>query len=207
MKRLLFLFIICSLFSCEKLTKSASDLITKNDESKTFGRYHTIKQENIKVYLPEEFEFITLKDYKNLVNKSNDTLFKKREVQRLDVLEKSNQNIYFFEHIESGSILNILPTKYVLFNKQDATYMLSIVNSITKQNSPEGTNLENIAAEFKKSNNKQIFKAIYKFRIPGYEIDYYKYVYFISHNRKSALINLETPILTNFDEYIFKMKL
>ena len=133
--------------------------------------------------------------------------FLKREIERLDILEKSNQNIYFFEHIESGSILNILPTKYVLFNKQDATYMLSIVNSITKQNSPEGTNLENIAAEFKKSNSKQIFKAIYKFRIPGYEIDYYKYVYFISHNRKSALINLETPILTNFDEYIFKMKL
>lgn len=207
MKKLFVFILALAILSCDNFIKSTSDILSKDDGNKITGRYHTINKENIKVFLPDEFNYISSNEYRNLISRSNDTSIKKREFERLDHIKKSKQNIYFFEYIEAGTIVNVLPTEYISFNKQDAKYMLAIVNNLIKLNSPTGASFEKIAAEFKNNNRTQIFKSIYKYKLPNQKLDFYKHLYFISQNQKSAYITIETPIVTDFDEYIFRTKL
>ncbi|MFD2891609.1 hypothetical protein ACFS5J_06225 [Flavobacterium chuncheonense] len=207
MKKLFLFLFIFSLLSCENFTKSTADILSKNNKDKVPGKYHTLKKEKIRVFLPEEFNFISLNDYRNLISRSNDTITKSRELERLNTIEKSKENIYFFEYIEAASIINILPTEYMIFNKKDAQFMLAFVSNLVRMSSPTATDFEKIEAEFKNNNRTQIFKAIFKFRVPNNELDFYKHVYFMSENNKSAFITFETPIPTSFDEYIYRTKL
>ena len=84
--------------------------------------------------------------------------------------------------------------------------MLGIVDNIIKANNT-GMNFEIMESQFKGNKNISIFKVIYQVKSPKLIVDMYKYVYFISYNKKSVFVNLETPSLLDFDPYIQKIRL
>ncbi len=104
-------------------------------------------------------------------------------------------------------MVNILPERYIEFNNSDAKYMLAIIDKAIKSNNHPETTLEIMESQFKGNKNLSIFKAIYKIKLPKTTVAVYKYVYFISYNKKSVFVNLETPVLFDFDPYIEKIRL
>ncbi|NJM78932.1 MAG: hypothetical protein HC854_03620 [Flavobacterium sp.] len=85
--------------------------------------------------------------------------------------------------------------------------MLQIFDKIIRDANRPETEFNLVASQFKGNKNLRIFKAIYKINTPKIDINFYKYIYFISYNKKTVLVNLETPVLFDFDPYVEKIRL
>lgn len=202
-----YLLLILFLFSaCQQvIEKTAENLVAEKKE--LIGKYHTLKSEKIKVFLPEEFNYISTKNYLEYIEKLKDTFLINTEKQRVDFIKNTGRKIYFFEHFESGSIANIMPEKYIKFSNTDAKYLLAIIDKTIKSNSRPYIQYELLESQFKGNKNLKIFKAIYEVKSPKIEMKIYKHVYFISYNKKSVLFNLETPVQIDCDPYIEKIRI
>ena len=160
----------------------------------------------IKVFLPEEFKYTNTQNYLNQIAQSGDSSAYYAEKKRFKDIHDSGKKIYLFEYLKGASIVKVLPERYVAFTNSDAKYMLGIVDNIIKANNT-GMNFEIMESQFKGNKNISIFKVIYQVKSPKLIVDMYKYVYFISYNKKSVFVNLETPSLLDFDPYIQKIRL
>lgn len=198
---ILFLFSACQ----QVIEKTAENLVTEKKE--LIGKYHTLKSEKIKVFLPKEFNYLTTKNYLEYIEKSKDTFLLNSEKQRIDFVKNTGRKIYFFEHFESASIATIMPEKYIEFSSRDAKYLLAVIDKTIKSNSQPYTQYELLESQFKGNKNLKIFKAIYEAKSPKIEMKIYKHVYFISYNKKSVLFNLETPVQIDCDPYIEKIRI
>lgn len=198
---ILFLFSACQ----QVIEKTAENLVTEKKE--LIGKYHTLKSEKIKVFLPKEFNYLTTKNYLEYIEKSRDTFLLNTEKQRIDFVKNTGRKIYFFEHFESASIATIMPEKYIEFSSRDAKYLLAVIDKTIKSNSQPYTQYELLESQFKGNKNLKIFKAIYEAKSPKIEMKIYKHVYFISYNKKSVLFNLETPVQIDCDPYIEKIRI
>ena len=192
--------------ACQQvIKKTAENLVTKKKE--LIGKYHTLKSEKIKVFLPKEFNYLTTKNYLEYIEKSKDTFLLNTEKQRIDFVKNTGRKIYFFEHFESASIATIMPEKYIEFSSRDAKYLLAVIDKTIKSNSQPYTQYELLESQFKGNKNLKIFKAIYEAKSPKIEMKIYKHVYFISYNKKSVLFNLKTPVQINCGPYIEKIRI
>ncbi len=199
-------FLIFLSTSCKEIAEKTSETIIENQKKEISGKYHTIKDEKIKVFLPEEFKYTNTQNYLNQIAQSGDSSAYYAEKKRFKDIHDSGKKIYLFEYLKGASIVKVLPERYVAFTNSDAKYMLGIVDNIIKANNT-GMNFEIMESQFKGNKNISIFKVIYQVKSPKLIVDMYKYVYFISYNKKSVFVNLETPSLLDFDPYIQKIRL
>lgn len=206
-----YLYIILILFSffssCKEVAEKTVETIAEVEKKELIGKYHSIKSEKIKIFLPEEFKHISESNYLKEIQRTREISIFNSEKERLKFVKDSGRKIYLFEYFKSGSMVNILPERYVEFNNSDAKYMLAIIDKTIKSNNHPETTFEIMESQFKGNKNLSIFKVIYKIKLPKTTVAVYKYVYFISYNKKSVFVNLETPVLFDFDPYIEKIRL
>ncbi|NJM78933.1 MAG: hypothetical protein HC854_03625 [Flavobacterium sp.] len=87
-KHLIVILTISIFLSCQQVIEKAADKIVE-EKQELIGNYHTIKSENIKIFLPQEFKYIPSKEYINYISKSKDTFIINAEKNRLELVKNS----------------------------------------------------------------------------------------------------------------------
>ena len=199
---------ISSLFSCMEAVKETQKVILENKMTELEGKFFPIESQGIRLFLPKEFKKLTKAEYLELVNETEDSLNVDIEKERLAKLYQSGHDIFLFQHTTSGSILSLVPTDYFKFNKADAQMLLNQIRySHDQVNAQTGMIFNKQEARFFETKEAQIFKAIYKVIVPKNEFEFHKQVYFVSFNKKSFALTLETPFVVDFDPYLEKIRI
>lgn len=193
--------------SCNEAVKKSQEIIQNNKKPELLGKFFPVENQGIKLFLPKEFKKISKTEYLEFVTQLEDSLTLSLENQRLKKLYNSGHEIYIFQHETSGSFLSVIPTDYYKFNRADAQFLL---NQIRKSHD-EITQLTGMVyqkneARFFETKEAQIFKAIYTVSVPENNSEFNKQIYFVSFNKKSFALTLETPFLVDFDPYLEKIR-
>lgn len=201
------LFAILFMNSCIEAMNETNKVIEKSKKPELIGKYFPIESQGIKLFLPKEFKSLSKADYLEMVEKSEDSTIISYENQRLQNLYRTGHDLYLFQHLESGSILSLIPTKYIKFNKSDAQMLLNQIRA----NHDEITAKTRVyydkkEARFFETKDAQIFKAIYEISAAKMETEFYKQIYFVSFNNKSFALTLETGLPVDFDPYLDKIR-
>lgn len=206
-KYLYLVFLILFSISCKEIAEKTSEVIIENQKKEISGKYHTIKAEKIKAFLPDGFKYISQTDYLKNIKKTRDSITYRLEKKKIESNIEENNKMYFFENFKKNSIINIFPVKHLPFSNEEAKYMLAIIDKSIKEETNPNIEVENIGGEFKGNKNISIFKAIYRFKEPKSTTYFYRYTYFISSSKKSCFIYINTPILFDYNPYIQKIRL
>lgn len=193
--------------SCTEVIKESQKVLKETQKPIVEGKFFPLETEGIKMYLPKEFKKLSKSEYLEFVEKSTDTLAVNLEKERLRDLARSQSKVYFFQHTSSNSILTVFPTEYIKFSKSDAQMLLNDIkfhhDLITEKTGLLYTKKE---ARFFETKEAQIFKSIYSISSEDLIGDFYKQIYFVSFNKKSFALTLETPFLVDFDPYLEKIR-
>lgn len=212
MKKLFLLAFLSVLFiQCKEVAEKAIDTVEKSKKPPLEGRFFPLERQGIKIFLPKEFNRIEKHNYvdflKNIPISEENIEIEKRRIQEI---ERGGHEVYLFEYIGSGSILNVVTTKYIPFDRDDAQMLLNSIKMEHDMSSFEhGHQFEKIEAKFMGSNETQIFKAIYEVTTPTEDETsnaYFKQIYFVSFNKKTFMLILEAPFLVDFDPYLEKIR-
>jgi len=211
LKKTGFLFVLIlstsTLFSCMEAVKESQKVILESQKPALEGKFFSIESQGIRLFLPKEFKKLSKSDYLQLIENSEDSLVISLENERLTNLYKSGHDIYLFQHISSGSILSLIPTDYVKFNKSDAQMLLNQIRyNHDEVSASTGIIFNKQEARFFGTKDAQIFKAIYKVIVPKKQIEFNKQLYFVSFNNKSFGLTLETASVVDFDPYLEKIR-
>lgn len=205
---ILFIFYCLGLSSCVEVIKESKKIITQEQKPQVDGKFFPLQIEGIKMFLPKEFKELSKVKYIDFVEKSNDSLVISNEKERMYNLARSNTPVYFFQHQTSNSILTVFPTEYIKFSKSDAQMLLNNIkyqhDLISERTKTTFTKKE---ARFIETKEAQIFKSIYTISSENFVGDYFKQIYFVSFNKKSFALTLETPFLVDFDPYLEKIRI
>lgn len=210
-KKIGFLLVIIistsTLFSCMEAVKESQKVILESQKPALEGKFFPIESQGIKLFLPKEFKKLSKADYLQLIENSEDSLVISLENERLTNLYKSGHDIYLFQHISSGSILSLIPTDYIKFNKSDAQMLLNHIRyNHDEVAASTGMIFNKQEARFFGTKEAQIFKAIYKVIVPKTRSEFTKQLYFVSFNNKSFGLTLETAMVVDFDPYLEKIR-
>jgi hypothetical protein len=187
--------------------KESQKVILESQKPALEGKFFSIESQGIRLFLPKEFKKLSKSDYLQLIENSEDSLVISLENERLTNLYKSGHDIYLFQHISSGSILSLIPTDYVKFNKSDAQMLLNQIRyNHDEVSASTGIIFNKQEARFFGTKDAQIFKAIYKVIVPKKQIEFNKQLYFVSFNNKSFGLTLETASVVDFDPYLEKIR-
>lgn len=201
-------FVIFFQLSCMEAAKESQKILVESQKPTLEGKFFPIHNQGIKLFLPKEFKNLPKEEYLDLVKKSNDTIALSMEKERIRTLFESGNEIYLYQHEESSSILSVIPTDYFKFNKADAQMLLNQIKySHDEVSSITGFVFNKQEARFFETKDAQIFKAIYKVAVPSAQREFFKQVYFVSFNKKSFALSLETPFLVDFDPYLEKIRI
>ncbi|RAR46852.1 hypothetical protein [Flavobacterium lacus] len=211
-KKIYFLIVLListsTLFSCLEAVKESQKVILESQKPALEGKFFPIESQGIRLFLPKEFKKLTKAEYLELVDETEDSLNVDIEKERLAKLYQSGHDIFLFQHTTSGSILSLVPTEYFKFNKADAQMLLNQIRySHDQVNAQTGMLFNKQEARFFETKEAQIFKAIYKVIVPKNEFEFHKQVYFVSFNKKSFALTLETPFVVDFDPYLEKIRI
>ncbi|MFN3755674.1 MAG: hypothetical protein ACK4RM_01840 [Flavobacterium sp.] len=210
-KIVLSILILFTFSQCKEVTEKTIETIENTQKLKIEGKFFSLQKEGIKIFLPKEFNRIEKENYIDFLKSIsiNDADIE-TEKRRIIEIEKGGHEVYLFEYIGSGSILNVITTKYIPFDRDDAQMLLnSIKMEHDHHNYEHGFNFEKLEAKFMGSKETHIFKAIYKVTPPDELEDkhpFFKQIYFVSFNKKTFSLMLETPELVDFDPYLEKIR-
>lgn len=193
------------LLSCKEITQKAAEKILEKPKEELPGKYHTIKNERMKIFLPEEFSYISGNDFKKFFK--NDTVILNSHQKKVAVLKSKGRKLYIFEYFKGSSIVNVFMEDYIPFNNHDANNLLYYINQSLNANLDPDATSELIQSQYKGNKNLNIFKAIYKISSPKSPNIFFKHIYFISYNKRSFFVSLETFSEIDFDPYIQKIRL
>lgn len=198
---------ISSLFSCMEAVKETQKVILENKKPELEGKFFPIESQGIRLFLPKEFKKLSKSEYLELIEQSADTMALSLENERLRNIYLSGREIYLFLHTTSNSILSVIPTDYVKFNKSDAQMLLNQIRYNNDEiNASTGVIFNKKEARFFGTKEAQIFKAIYQVTVPKNQSEHYKQIYFVSFNNKSFALTLETTFIIDFDPYLEKIR-
>lgn len=196
------------LFSCMEAVKESQKVILENQKPTLEGKFFPIENQGIRLFLPKEFKKLSKQEYLELIEQHADTLAISSENERLRNLYRLGQEIYLFQHTTSGSILSVLPTDYVKFNKSDAQMLLNQIRyNHDEINATSGVIFNKQEARFFETKEAQVFKAIYKVIVPKKQNEFNRQIYFVSFNNKSFALTLETASVVDFDPYLEKIRI
>lgn len=199
---LFFLFI-----SCNDVVKKSQEMIIENQAPPLEGKYFPLESDNIKIFLPKEFKKLSKDEYLSIVEQSKDSINLLSERERLHKIKKSGWDIYFFEYLESSSILSVIPIEYVKFNRNDAQMLLNQIKYDMDQSTEStGNEFTKVEARFFETKEAQIFKAIYNVENKKDNLNFFREIYFVSFNKKSFVLSLDVPVLVDFDPYLDKIR-
>lgn len=205
---LFILLCVIILTSCLNGTNSIKNWIEIKDAEAISGKYHSLSDDGIKVYLPDTFKEYTTNEYLQLldsVSSKKDYEFESKAVETLRDLE-GNFYIYFDDTYGVTYTINTLP--YFPFSKRDASQLLGIIR-LNNEKISETQNIDftKLTAKYSGNKKQQIFKAIYKVDYSDKGTSLFSNSYIISSNRKTVMIKLTSIYDIDFNPYIQKMVL
>jgi len=195
-------------FSCLNDNSKISDSKENMFAEKVAGKYHFLEDNGTKIYLPSDFERISLTKYQRLLDSISTKKEYKFETERLNSLSDMDGSlyIYFVKNTKSTYTINTRP--YIKFDKDNASQLLGLIKSnndkVTKNS---GAKFTKITAKYGGNANQQLFKAIYKISGKRMKNDMFNSSYIISSNEKTVFIQITTATKTDFDNFIEKMLL
>jgi hypothetical protein len=193
--------------SCNDVVKKSQEIIIGNQKPPLEGKYFPLDSDNIKLFLPKEFKKLSKDEYLAIIEKENDSIVSLSERERLHKIKKSGWDIYFFEYLESSSILSVIPIEYVKFNRNDAQMLLNQIKYDMDQSTEStGNEFTKVEARFFETKEAQIFKAIYNVENKKDNLNFFREIYFVSFNKKSFVLSLDAPVLVDFDPYLDKIR-
>ncbi len=205
---ILLFFVTLLMTSCVEAVKESQKIILENQKPPLEGKFFPIESQGIRLFLPKEFKKLSKSEYLERIDTIEDSLTVGLENERLRNLYRSGHEIFLFQHISSGSILSMIPTDYFKFNKADAQIILNQIRYTHDEiNALTGVIFNKQEARFFETKEAQVFKAIYQVIIPETAAEFNKQVYFVSFNKKSFALTLETPFVVDFDPYLEKIRI
>jgi hypothetical protein len=164
-------------------------MIIENQKPPLEGKYFPLESDNIKIFLPKEFKKLSKDEYLSIIEQGKDSINLLSERERLHRIKKSGWDIYFFEYLESSSILSVIPIEYVKFNRNDAQMLLNQIKYDMDQSTEStGNKFTKVEARFFETKEAQIFKAIYNVENKKYNLNFFREIYFVSFNKKSLYL-------------------
>lgn len=194
--------------ACNEMTKESNSWLETETSETIPGKYHFLSDQGIKVYLPNEFEKYALSEFQTLLDSIFNKEEFKREIERLNVINKIEGNLYIFYEGASRSNLMVNTVPYFQFSKESASQLLGFVK-VNQENDKLNKDLKftKLTAKFGGDSRQQIFKAIYKVENTKLKIESFNTSYIISSNDKTIIIRLTTPNQVDFDPYIEKINM
>ncbi len=206
-----YIFIIVStitvLFvSCLNLANEAQTWLGNENAENVLGKYHFLDDTGTKIYLPTDFERISLAKYQKLL----DSLVTKKEynfeIDRLNALGKIEGSLYIFFDKNTKSTYTINTVPFFKFSKKSAGQLLGLIQSNNQKivkNS--GITFTKISVKYGGNINQQLFKSVYKLKDKKLKKEAFNYSYIISANDKTVFVQLTTVFEADFDPFIEKM--
>ncbi|RDK87051.1 hypothetical protein C8D94_102230 [Marinirhabdus gelatinilytica] len=169
------------------------------------GRYEFLEDSGVKVYIPLEFEKISISEYQQIVREKYPEESQSFEIERMNQLKDADGELYlFFDKVSLASItVNTFP--FTPLTKQDAQYVLGI-NRLEIEKNVENSpiEVERISSKYNGSKNDYIFKYVYKFTNTENDFDVYTTAYFITKNFQTVFINLNAGFNAHYDPFALK---
>jgi hypothetical protein len=182
--------------------------VNKGETIEKTARYHFLEDNGTKIYLPSDFERVSLTEYQKLLKSSSTKKEYKFETERINALSEMDGALYIYFDKNTKSTYTINTRPYLKFDKNDASQILGLITSNNhKVSKNSGAKFERITAKYGGNTNQQLFKAIYKVSPKRVKNDVFNSSYIISSNEKTVFIQLTTDTETDFDPYIEKMLL
>lgn len=211
-KKLSFLFYFSLLLtSCINNVTEVSNWLTVDSSNieNIEGNYHKLDKDPVRIYLPNVFKKHSSVEYEKLLDSlSNDDNSLKLEYARLKQLREIDGNFYIFFDKTTYSTYTINTLPYMPLQKQDAKFLLGIINQSNRENETQlDLKYTKLTAKYDNSVGPQIFKAIYKVEDTKSKenLTFFNSTYIVSFNNKTVLIQLSTPFEANFDPFLQKM--
>ncbi|GGD03353.1 hypothetical protein [Hyunsoonleella pacifica] len=194
--------------SCLNGTSGIENWIEIKNSEDISGKYHSLSDDGIKVYLPNTFKKYNTNKYLQLldsISSKKDYEFESKVVETLRDLE-GNFYIYFDDTYGITYTINTLP--YFPFSKRDASLLLGIIRlNNEKVSETQNIDFTKLTAKYSGNKKQQIFKAIYRVDYPEKGSSLFNTSYIISSNRKTVMIKLSSIYDIDFNPYIKKMVL
>jgi len=216
MKKTTFLICFITLVSCDMLTSKKGfdekNLIKPED----VGVYHKLKDDNIKIYLPQGFNELTEDEIRKFHKQIKDEKIRYFFEKSYDSQRLVKGNLYNFYSEEYESEISIQTLPYIPFSKSNAIELLYYLREgFSEYQKVTGIYHNKIKATYFGERTLQFFKARYRLtRFNSYNDEQekenyqmFKTVYLITSKRKTFMITIITPFEEDFDPFIRKIKL
>lgn len=211
MKKIVLLIVLFTFLSCKEESKGFDEknLLKPVD----FGEFHTIGNNDLKVFLPAGFKELTRKDRQQFVNSIENEEAKGYVEKMYQARKFSKGKFYDFYNEELSSEVVVSTFPYTPFNKSSAIQLLYIMkNANDKFEEMTGIVHEKEKSTYYGVQGLQIFKAIYRLyslnqESGEYDEVLYKTIYLVTSNQKTFSVTITTPYELDFAPFIKKTKL
>lgn len=210
LKIIFLLALLVSFYACKQVVDAAQNWTTADESTKVEGKYHTLEDDNLRIFLPKGFERKSIQQYSEAIDSiATDKKAKNQMIKNLQATkDMSKGNFYLFYNAEFMSEYYLMTTPYFDFNRQDAKSILGMITQVHNVPTNVTTNFEKIHASFRATDDVKIFKAIYKVHNVEVNKFFYKSYYVLSTSTKKTMqIVLTTPFEVDFDPFIAKTKI
>lgn len=216
LKKIAALTLVLAFLSCDViLRRELENQLAIETTEEVVGEYISLPKEDIKVFLPNDFQLLdsaAIKaEHKKITNEKERYYFEKSYEQQL----ATPGNFYVFKNDSYGVEVNIQTLPYMPFGKSDARQLLYYIRKgHDKYQRITGIYHNKIKSTYSGDKAIQIFKAMYRMapmqteeNMDDVPFEMFKTVYLISSKRKTISLNVITPYKVDFDPFVRKIKL
>jgi hypothetical protein len=206
-KQFIYLIIMAALLiSCQNLTNEAKGWLVNDNMETIPGKYHFLDDTGTKIFLPTDFERLSLAEYQKLIK----TIATKKEydfeISRLKTLKEMDGSLYIFFDKKTRSTYTINTVPFFKFSRDNASQLLGLIQSRNNKISKNtGATFTKISAKYGGNKNQQLFKVIYKVKAKKLKNEIFNSSYIISSNEKTIFVQLTTTFEADFDPFIEKI--
>lgn len=182
---------------------SSWNSLAQNEEPQ--GRYEFLEDSGIKVFIPIEFEKISISEYQQIVRNTFTEESQKMEIDRMNDLKDFDGELYlFYDPLTQASItVNTVP--FMPMTRQEAKYLLGMMRQQMNQSTAHmPVIIEKISSQYKGNKNDYVFKYVYKFTNTEAAYDVYNSAFFITKDFQTVFINLNTGFNAHYDPFALK---
>jgi len=178
------------------------------------GEFHTLENDNMKIFLPEGFEAVSDEEIKNFHKQIENEKERYYYEKTFELRKAMEGNFYNFYGNNYATEVSVQTLPYMPFSKQNAKHLLFYLRKGNERfQEVTGIYHTKITSTYSGETSLQIFKA--KYRLSYFEeeekekedYEMFRTVYLITSNKKTFSVTILTPFEDDFDPYIRKIKL
>ncbi|MGB6267768.1 MAG: hypothetical protein WBF67_02050 [Olleya sp.] len=192
--------ILLFLFSCKEEKKVEQNIVNED----LFGKHFNLNNDNIDLYLPNTLNQYSIDEYESLLASIEDSIARKSEMLRFNILKFSKNNVYFFRTPNHTTDVTVKMINYYPFSKEDSRYMSALLSQSCKESAEvSNSNCIKIKSGYSGTPQTKAFMANYKIESEK-QPSSYATIYAVSSNYKSFIITFRSFLNRNYNKFIEK---